>query len=136
MDATELTLARALAANLRALRQSRGWTQAELAEHAGISPHYVALLETTRKLPTLKSLGSLARSLGVGAAELLATGPGEQDSWTLELTRLAGSVREELRPLVLNILKTVARSAPPPRAAQTKPVKGAKKRKSARRRKA
>lgn len=42
---TSLTDARALGAALRSRRRGRGWTQAELAEAAGVSRRFVGELE-------------------------------------------------------------------------------------------
>jgi hypothetical protein len=46
------------------------------ALRAELTTHYVAVLETARKLPTLKTLGEIARALGVFPGELLAPTPG------------------------------------------------------------
>jgi len=71
MDSDEQKLATLLGANLKSRRQARGWTQAALAERAELSPHYIALLETAKKLPTLKALATLANALGITTGDLL-----------------------------------------------------------------
>jgi len=50
---------------LKALRERRGVSQAELAERAGLSREYVNKLEAGKYDPTLGTLGCLAKALGV-----------------------------------------------------------------------
>ena len=111
MDNEERKLADVLGANLRTFRQARDLTQAGLAERAELSPHYVALLETARKLPTLKALNQLARALGTAPGELLGGGEREPDAWLSELTQLAGAIPESSRSLAREILRAIARHA-------------------------
>ena len=57
---------------LRRYRRGNAMTQAQLAEAAGVSQSTVALIENgTRPNPQPKTLGKLARVLGVKAADLL-----------------------------------------------------------------
>jgi len=60
-----------LAARLKALRATRGLSQEQLAERAGISRTYLARLETARQDPTLSTMERLAKALKVAVAELL-----------------------------------------------------------------
>jgi transcriptional regulator with XRE-family HTH domain len=52
---------------VRALRESAGLTQAELAERASTSQPTIAAYESGRKSPTLRTLKRLARAVGVDA---------------------------------------------------------------------
>ena len=56
---------------LKALRERRGVSQAELADRAGLSREYVNKLEAGKYDPTLGTLGRLAKALGVTERELL-----------------------------------------------------------------
>jgi len=56
---------------LKALRQTRGWSQAKLAAEAGLAREYVNRLEGGRQDPTLSTLVALARALRCGVAELI-----------------------------------------------------------------
>ena len=47
--------------NLLDMRQSRGWTQQETAENAGISRSYYAMLETCGRAPSVNVARKLAR---------------------------------------------------------------------------
>jgi len=112
MDEAERKLALQLGAKLRTLRQGRAWTQAVLAERAGVTTHYVALLETARKLPTLKTLGELARVLGVGPGDLLGLATPSADPWAVEVGQIAASIPEPNRLLVRDILRVAVRHDP------------------------
>ena len=59
-----------LAANLKSYRTARGWSQAKLAEKAGTSTQYIAMIETKIKFPSSKMLHKLAGALGIEPAEL------------------------------------------------------------------
>lgn len=131
MDDEERKLADVLGTNLRTFRQARDLTQAGLAERAELSPHYVALLETARKLPTLKALNQLARALGTAPGELLGGGEREPDAWVSELGQLAASIPESSRALVREILRSIARHV----RATPSPKKGVPPRRATRRRK-
>jgi transcriptional regulator with XRE-family HTH domain len=68
-----MDLADNLAANLRALRQMGGLTQARLAERAGVPRSTLANLEVGGGNPTLQVLAALASALQVRIEELLST---------------------------------------------------------------
>jgi transcriptional regulator with XRE-family HTH domain len=57
---------------IREARQQRGWTQAQLAEHSGITLGYIKQLEGGHKPnPTQDTLHKLARALDVPVSTLL-----------------------------------------------------------------
>ena len=64
----------AIARNVRALRQARGWTLAALAARSGVSKGMVVELEQGRTNPSVATLCRLATALGVGLAQLLDLG--------------------------------------------------------------
>jgi transcriptional regulator with XRE-family HTH domain len=59
------------ALNLRTLRQARGLSQEELAHRADIHRTYVSSLERCQYGATIDMVDSLAKILGVEAADLL-----------------------------------------------------------------
>jgi transcriptional regulator with XRE-family HTH domain len=59
------------AMKLKKLRESKGLTQAELAERAGISREYLARLELGQHDPHLSRLRKLAQALRVKVSELV-----------------------------------------------------------------
>jgi transcriptional regulator with XRE-family HTH domain len=69
------------------IRERRMWTQARLAEEAGVSPTTVSGIESGRiSRPHFGTLRKLAGALGVEPRELLSSlGPGEEDASPLSL---------------------------------------------------
>ncbi len=60
-----------LAMRLKELRKRNGWTQPILAKKSGLSPGYIARLETGRHDPKLSTLVKLAKAFGVPVTEML-----------------------------------------------------------------
>ena len=61
-----------LGPRLRAARQHRGWTLAELAERAGLSTSTLSRLESGKRQANLELLVPLTRELGIRIDDLLA----------------------------------------------------------------
>ena len=61
-----------LAQNLKENRRRLGITQPILAERAGLSTHYIAMLELARKFPTSDVLDRLALALEINPNELFS----------------------------------------------------------------
>lgn len=62
--------ARKLGARIRQLRVARGWTQEQLAEHAGVHYKYLGDVERGVRNPALFNIARIARALGVPVAVL------------------------------------------------------------------
>ena len=62
-----------LGERIAALRRNRGMSQAELAEHLGISPSAMGMYEQGRREPSAQTLVALSRELGV-STDFLLTG--------------------------------------------------------------
>ncbi len=60
-----------VATNVRRLRNSRGWTQEDLAGRVGLSARYVGQIERAQTSISVTVLGRLADALRVEAAELV-----------------------------------------------------------------
>jgi transcriptional regulator with XRE-family HTH domain len=58
------------ASNLRENRRKSGLTQAQLAEQAEVSTHYIALIELARNIPKVETIERLANALNVEIYEL------------------------------------------------------------------
>ncbi|MEY1556670.1 helix-turn-helix domain-containing protein [Yoonia sp. R2331] len=56
---------------MRKLRRSRGWSQEELAHHAGIHRTYISDLERAARNPTIEVIDRLARAMTVSCGDLL-----------------------------------------------------------------
>jgi transcriptional regulator with XRE-family HTH domain len=63
--ATELEIRKAVGARVRALRLDRGYTQQELASHAGISKHTLSGIETGRLKFDVEKYRQIAEVFGV-----------------------------------------------------------------------
>jgi transcriptional regulator with XRE-family HTH domain len=59
-----------LALNLKKNRQICGLTQEKLAEKAGISAHYLAMVEIAKKFPSPEMLDKLAQALDINTVQL------------------------------------------------------------------
>ena len=59
-------------ANVRRLREVKGWSQETLAEAAELHRTYISGIENATRNPTLTVIERLARALGVAPSELLA----------------------------------------------------------------
>ena len=57
---------------IRQLRESRGLTQAELAERIGVSSKTISKWETAKGLPDISLLQPLAQALGISVIELMS----------------------------------------------------------------
>lgn len=66
--------------NLRALREMRGLTQAEMGTRAGIAPASISHFETGQRVPALDSLVKLADALEVSVDTLLGRAPVESSA--------------------------------------------------------
>lgn len=62
----------ALASNIKAYRKSRGFTQQQMAECAGLARSHISSLEQGIGNPSLESLYSIAVALDIDIESLLA----------------------------------------------------------------
>lgn len=61
----------ALGKRIRLLRQSRGWTQEQLAEYADLHVSYIVLLEKGANRATIETLDKLSKAFGLSIADLV-----------------------------------------------------------------
>jgi len=64
-------LTETLGVRVRQLRNTKGWSQEELAHRAGLSLRYVGYVERCEGSATVAILGKLARALDVEPCELI-----------------------------------------------------------------
>lgn len=69
------TIEEVVRSRLRELRATRGLTQEQLCEAAGVSVDAVNRIENGTRFPTLATLASLSKALGVEVADLVRTDP-------------------------------------------------------------
>jgi len=65
-----LGIRQVLAQNLKKNRQKCDLTQEKLAEKAGISAHYLAMVEVEKKFPTPEMLDKIAEALNIETVQL------------------------------------------------------------------
>jgi transcriptional regulator with XRE-family HTH domain len=68
-------LRKVLASNMKFYRSQRGLSQEKLAEIADITTNYIALIETSKRFPSLRMLEKLAEGLNVDTTELFSLNP-------------------------------------------------------------
>jgi ribosome-binding protein aMBF1 (putative translation factor) len=59
-----------LGQTIRFARESRGWSQAELAERAKVTQAYLSYLEADEREPSLSIAARLSRELGISLEEM------------------------------------------------------------------
>jgi len=75
MARVKKTRAKTMGTLIKELRDGKGWTQAKLAERAGVTQGFISQLEQgIRVKVSLESAGKLAHALGVDVGELLKGG--------------------------------------------------------------
>ncbi|GMO48657.1 MAG: hypothetical protein Pg6C_11270 [Treponemataceae bacterium] len=87
--------------NLRENRRKCGFSQEKLAEKAGISTHYLAMMEISRNFPTSEILERLAGALQIEVYELFFI----DHSPRAELERLRQDIVSEIKQLVSEALE-------------------------------
>jgi transcriptional regulator with XRE-family HTH domain len=92
MDNIRETFAR----NLRENRRKCGLTQAQLAEKAEVSTHYIALIELARNIPKVETIERLANALNVEIYELFIV----PLSPAMEMKKLQESITGKLKDIV------------------------------------
>lgn len=61
--------------NIKALRKSRGWTQAAVAGKIGVTQQVIASYEADKKKPPIDRVQQLAAVFGVSIDEIIGTKP-------------------------------------------------------------
>jgi transcriptional regulator with XRE-family HTH domain len=99
-----------LAENVRALREVRRLTQAELGARAGIAAASISHFETGQRTPSLDSIVKLADALGVSIDALVgrapAGAPGHMDPVFLLASRADAQTLDAVRRVTAALLAT------------------------------
>jgi len=90
-----------LASNLKKNRKKCGISQSKLAELAGISTQYIAMIELSRQFPTPEVLERIAAALGIEAYELFSVPPSPESS----MERLHKDIIREIREVIVEVLE-------------------------------
>jgi transcriptional regulator with XRE-family HTH domain len=73
-----------LARNIRDFRREMGFTQAKLAEKAGIATHYIAMIEGGKNFPSPEVIERIAACLGKDSTDFFSINPIKSD-WKNEI---------------------------------------------------
>ena len=90
-----------LANNLKNNRKKCGISQSKLAEKAGISTQYIAMIELSKQFPTPEVLDRIAIALGIDAYELFSVPPSPESS----IERLHKDIIREIREVIVEVLE-------------------------------
>jgi transcriptional regulator with XRE-family HTH domain len=92
----KMTIRETFARNLRENRRKSGLTQAQLAEKAEVSTHYIALIELARNIPKVETIERLAKALNIETYELFIA----PLSPAMEMKKIKESIIADLKDIV------------------------------------
>ena len=90
------TVKEILAQNLKKHRKRLGITQPELAERAGLSTHYLGMIEVGRNFPTADVLERLAAALGIKSNELFSVSDSPEIAMEQLQTAILSAIDQKL----------------------------------------
>jgi transcriptional regulator with XRE-family HTH domain len=96
-----------LAKKLRENRRKCGFSQEKLAEKAGISTQYLAMIEIARKFPASKVLESLAEAMDIKVYELFLIDHSPRE----ELELLRQDIVNEMKQTFVEIVEQALKCA-------------------------
>jgi len=89
-----------LANNLKENRRKFGISQSRLAEKAGISTQYIAMIELSKQFPSPEVLDRIALALEIETHELFSVAPSPESS----LERLHKDIIREVREVIKELM--------------------------------
>jgi transcriptional regulator with XRE-family HTH domain len=98
-----------LAKNLRENRRKCGFSQEKLAEKAGISTQYLAMIEIARKFPTAEVLERLAGSMDIKVYELFLIDHSPREELELLRRDIISEMKQTFSEMVEQALKCVSK---------------------------
>jgi transcriptional regulator with XRE-family HTH domain len=101
METTGPNIRDILANNIKENRRKCGFSQEKLAEKAGISTPFVAMIEVSRKFPTPDVLDRIAGALNIKTYQLFAVPPSPEEA----LERLHDTLATNLERLIGEAVK-------------------------------
>jgi len=90
-----------LANNLKESRRKCGISQTKLAEKAGISTQFVAMIELSRQFPSPEVLERIAAALDIESYVLFSVPPSPESS----MERLHRDIIREVREVIIEVLE-------------------------------
>jgi len=101
MEAKEASIRDILAMNIKEYRRKNSLSQEKLAEKAGISTPFVAMIEVSRKFPTPDILDKIAGALNIKTWQLFAVTPTPEDA----MEKLHQSIVKDIEQVVSEAVK-------------------------------
>jgi transcriptional regulator with XRE-family HTH domain len=98
-----------LGKNLRENRRKCGFSQEKLAEMAGISTQYLAMIEISRKFPTAEVLERLAGAMGIKVYELFLIEHSPREELELLRKDIIDEMKHNFGEIVEQALKSVSK---------------------------
>jgi len=102
MDHQDDSIRDILARNIKENRRKNGFSQDKLAEKAGISTPFVAMIEVSRKFPTPDVLDKIAGALNIKTWQLFTVPPTPEDA----MEQLRISIVKDIDQKIANAIKT------------------------------
>jgi transcriptional regulator with XRE-family HTH domain len=90
-----------LANNVKAYRRKYRLSQAKMAEKAGISTQYIAMIELSRQFPTPEVLERIAGVFNIESHELFSVSPSAETA----MERLHKDIIKEIRQVIVEVLE-------------------------------
>jgi transcriptional regulator with XRE-family HTH domain len=90
-----------LAANMKENRRKCGITQSKLAEKAGVSTQYIAMIELSRQFPTPEVLERVASALEIETHQLFFVPPSPESS----IAQLHKDILREIREVIVEVIE-------------------------------
>jgi len=101
MEREEVNIRDILAGNIKENRRKNGLSQEKLAEKAGISTPFLAMIEVSRQFPTPDVLDKIAGALNIKTWQLFAVPPSPEDV----MERLHVSIVKDIEQVVASAVK-------------------------------
>jgi len=101
MELEESNIRDILARNIKENRRKCGFSQEKLAEKAGISTPFIAMIEVSRKFPTPDVLDRIAGALNIKTWQLFAVQPSPEDA----MEQLRMSIVKDIDQVVTEAVK-------------------------------
>lgn len=103
------TLFAEMGRKMRAFRESLKLTQAQVSEKAGIETAFYGQIERATAIPSIKTLVSIAKALGIDSGDLLPRKSSkEPESYEKVTARLIQTIPRERRRLALSMFSDLA----------------------------
>ena len=94
-----------LANNLKAFRHKSGLSQAKLAEKAGISTQYIAMIELSRQFPSPDVFEQIAAALEIEAHELFSVPPSPEAALDKLHKEVVTDIKQVVKEAVMQAIK-------------------------------